>query len=463
MRTPESDTLLKPADWLLAESTRRIEEERGEFALDDPATLHAAAAPDPARRIVERARRRPGGLRMSHAVERSLASMRWTVVALALLGLLAGIAAAGGIETSRGTIALSYAMLVLLAVPGLLLLLWLVVSLTAARHANATGLIGRAGWQLALALRARAALGRERHQLGLALAEFGRLRGAVLMALATHVFWTAFFVGAIGWLWLRFLGLRYDFSWETTLLAGDTLAAWIAAIGALPQLLPGIEAPTLAQAQSVLQGQSGPGERTLWARYLLGTLLFYGLAPRLLLASLFAWRWRRVRLPLDLRRAGYVALAEALQDDGSRTLGRRGETPPDATVRRKHPSASPGTGPAVAIGFELETTASRQPRLAPGAEWLGCAFDRASREAARVALERYRPRPRELIVLCSMARTPDRGSGAWLAELDAIVPVQIRLVETDRLRARGVDMAARAEDWAEMAARFGLAAPEHSD
>jgi len=41
--------------------------------------------------------------------------------------------------------------------------------------------------------------------------------------------------------------------------------------------------------------------------------------------------------------------------------------------------------------------------------------------------------------------------------------VQIRLVETDRLRARGVDMAARAADWAEMAARFGLGAPEHSD
>ncbi len=460
---PASTIELSPADWLLAESTRRLEEKVGEFVLDDPATLHAAAAESELPRyIVERARRRPGGLRLQRAIQRSLTSLRWLIVALALLGLLAGAAAAGSIAASSGTIALSHALLVLLAVPSLLLLAWLVASLVL-RRGTASGLIGRLGWKLALALPTRAALGPERHPLGLALAEFGRLRGALLMALATHLFWSTFFVGAIGGLWLRFLGLRYDFSWETTLLAGDSLATWITAIGTLPQLLPGVEAPTLAQAQAVLAGQSDPGERTLWARYLLGVLLVYGLMPRLLLTSLFAWRWRRVRLPLDLRRAGYLAVAQALQDSDSRRLGRRGTTPPDTAIRRKHPSASPGTGPPIAIGFELETAAPRQPRLATGAEWLGSVADRADRAVVRAALERQRPRPRELIVLCSMARTPDRGSGAWLAELDAIAPVQIRLVETERLRAHGGDVATRAADWAAMAARFGLAAPEHSD
>lgn len=456
-------TRLSPADWLLAETTRRIEEELGEFIVDDPATLHAAAAAsDPARKIVERAGRRSGGLRLRRSVERSLATMRWTVAGLALLGLLAGAAAAAGVETGRGTIALSYALLVLVVLPSLMLLLWCVVSL-ATRRGAASGLIGRAGWRLALALRSRTALTPERHPLGLALAEFGRLRGSVLMALATHAFWTAFMVGAIVWLWLRFLGLRYDFSWETTLLAGDALASWIAAIGTVPQLLPGVEAPSLAQAQAVLEGHSGPGERTLWARYLLGTLLVYGLAPRLLLTGLFAWRWRRIQLELDLGRPGYRALAAALDSADARTLGRRGTVPPESVARRERPRAVPGSGPAVAIGLELETSPVRQPRLAPGAEWLGSATDRASREAVRAALDGFRPRPSELIVLCSMARTPDRGSGTWLAELDTIVPVQIRLVETDSLRARDGDVEARLDDWNLLAARFGLAAPEPVD
>jgi hypothetical protein len=463
MSTSAPGTRLLPADWLLAETTRRIEEQHGEFVIDDPATLHAAtAAADPARKIVDRARRRPGGLRLQRSVARSLATMRWTVAVLALLGLLAGAAAAGGVETGHGTIALSYALLVLLVLPSLMLLLWLALSL-ATRRGTASGLIGRAGWQAALALRTAAALTPERHQLGLALAEFGRLRGGVLMALATHTFWAAFMVGAIFWLWLRFLGLRYDFSWETTLLAGQALAPWITAIGAVPQLLPGVDAPSLDQAQAVLDGRSGPGERTLWARYLLGSLLVYGLAPRLLLAALFAWRWRRLRLALDLKRSGFLALATALDAADAQTLGRRGATPPEPEARPERAHATPGPGPAVAMGLELETPASRQALLAPGTEWLGSASDRASREAVRIALEGFRPRPCELIVLCSMARTPDRGSGAWLAELDAIAPLQIRLVETDRLQARGGDVESRLGDWSGLAARFGLAAPERVD
>lgn len=433
------------------------------FVVDDPATLHVAQSHiDPARKIVERARRRPGGLRLQRSIERSLATLRWSVAALALLGLLTGAAAARGVETGSGTIALSYALLVLLVVPSLMLLLWFTVSL-ATRRASAAGLIGRAGWWLVLALRSRAARSAGRHQLNRTLAEFGRLRGTILMALATHAFWSAFMLGAIVWLWLRFLGLRYDFSWETTLLAGDALASWITAIGALPQLLPGFEAPSLAQAQAVLAGRSGPAERTLWARYLLGTLFVYGLAPRLLLAGFFVWRWRRIKLPLDLSRPGYRAVSDALQAGESRRLGRRGTEPPRPARRNDRPSATPGPGPAVALGLELETAAPRQPRLAPDAEWLGSAVDRASRNELRAALQRCRPRPRELIVLCSMARTPDRGSGAWLAELDAIVPLQIRLVESDWLRAHGGDVEARLADWNLLSARFGLAAPEPID
>ena len=66
-------------------------------------------------------------------------------------------------------------------------------------------------------------------------------------------------------------------------------------------------------------------------------------------------------------------------------------------------------------------------------------------------------------MLCSMARTPDRGAGAWLAELDSISPVAIRLVEAAAARERGDDLDARAADWARLAEDYGLDAPERDD
>lgn len=468
MRKAPATPTLAPRDWLLVEASRRAEERSGELVVDDPATLRAAAvSDDPALQLVERARRRPGGLKLQQAVDRALAWLRGAVVAACLLGVLAGAATAAGLAQADGTIALSWTLLVLLLVPSLMLLLWLVLSLGVAgigRDGAAAGLIGRLGWQLSFWLQSPRCDDGGSQPLTSALKEFGRNSAAVPMALATHGFWSGFFVGAIGALGLRFLALRYDFSWETTLLAGDTLAGWIAALGALPALLPGIEAPTIDQARAVLEGRSGVGERRLWAGYLLGCLLLYGLLPRLVLAAGFLWRWRTLRLPLNTALPGHRAVLDALGRGEARSLGPLGPAPPRFAARARAANDRRGGSAApVALALELDTPPARRARLAADAEWLGSADDRDQRHRILKHLVQLRPRPAEIIALCSMARTPDRGTGAWLAKLDAIAPVRIRLVETAALLARGGEPGSRLEDWTRLAAQFGLAAPEQAD
>lgn len=458
MRVAENDSALAPSDWLLAETTRRIDEATGEFRLDDPATAKAAASPGaPAGRIVARARRLPGADRLAEDIGQLFNAARWLTLLLMLLGLLAGIAAASGIQAGANTIALSYAVLVLLGVPLLLLLAWALLSLRRG-GAEASGLPGRLMWWLMLAFSRRFGLAAKRRHLAAALGELGRLRGRTLMALATHAFWSMFFVGCIGWMWLRFLGLRFDFSWETTLLAGPWLEELIVAIGWLPSWLFGLSLPTPEQVSDVLSGHSAAGDRALWAGYLIGALGLYGLAPRALLALWFLARWRRARLPLDFSRSGYLRLLPVLSG-ASRGIGPRGKPPPERNPARTAGAAPPGSGQAVLVGVELDCDETRWPPDVPDCRVLGRADNRRQRREILQALELLEPRPEKVVALCSLARSPDRGILAWLVELTDFAPVEIRMTDAQRLPDLGIDPDARLEDWFESTGRHGLPRP----
>jgi hypothetical protein len=440
----------RPRDWLLAESIRRLDEDRGDAVVDDAATLEAARRPgDPAARIVARARRTESGRELAPVVDRVLAGIRWLVLAIAGFGFVFGAVAAAGMRTGDATIAVSYALFVLLGLPLAMLALWTLLTLVAGtRRSGAPGVPGRL---LARALAARPPFGRDRPQraaLAAAVGELARRRSTALAATATHAFWSAFHLGSVAWLLVLFLGLRFDFSWETTLLSGAWLAEAIHALGAPPALLPGVDQPSAAQVQAVLTDQSRPSERRLWAGFLIGSLLVYGLAPRLLLALLFAWRWRRTRLPLDLARPGYLALLPALSASSAHA------PPGDPTprpARAQAPRRRPGGGPAVAVGIELGDEADWPPAL-PDCRVLGRADDRHQRRELLAALARLDPSPSRIVALCSLDRTPDRGTARFLCELADLAPIEIRLVgrHADRQRVA---------DWRRLAQRFGLPEP----
>ncbi len=452
---------LKPGDWLVAEATRRREEASETFPLDNEATRQAARLPDPVpRRIVARARGLPGATDLVGEVRRMNSMLKRAAAAWLLLGAIAGIAAAANLRMGGTTIALSYALLALLGIPLLMLLMWALGGLVGRGSGN-PGLPGRITWMVAR----RFGAGAERRYLAAAAADLGRIGGRRLMAAVTHGFWTAFFIGAIGWTSLLFLGLRFDFSWETTLLTGPWVGEMILWIGTPPAWLFGLELPDAKQLQAALVDRSAAADRRLWAGYLIGALAFYGLIPRAVLAAFSMWRWQRLRPGLDLGRTGYLRLLPALAGT-SAAAAPEGPVPegdgPDSrsAAGRRDRKARPGSGLPVAIGFELDDPEPAWPPTDASLRVLGRADNRTQRRQIEEAIRILDPKPAAIVVFVSPARTPDRGTGRWLAELERIAPVRLRWI--DRGAARSGDGAPRhrSDDWLAMCQRFDLAPPE---
>jgi len=459
MKLKPGDKGLAPREWLLVESVRRFDESTGDFRLGDAATQQAALAPDsPADRIAERARRLQTTPGLLDDIDHVISAARWLFWLLMALGLLAGVAAASGLQSADATVALSHALLVLLGLPLLLLLAWALVSVFG-RSGGASGLPGRVLWWLMLLFTRRFGLAAHRRHLAASISELGRLRGRTLMALATHAFWTMFFVGCIAWMWLRFLGLRFDFTWETTLLSGRWLEDLVIAVGWLPAWLFGLELPSAGQVQSVLSDRSPAADRGLWAGYLMGALFVYGLAPRGLLAIWFLVRWRRARLNLDLSRPGYLRLLPVLSGP-SQSTGPRGKPPPGPGPTFAAKPIAGGGGDPVLVGVELDHDDTCWPPAATDCRVLGRADNRGQRREIMQALELLDPRPEKIVALCSLARSPDRGTMAFLGELAEFAPLEIRLGDADRLADLGIDAKSRLDDWRESTRRFGLPEPD---
>jgi hypothetical protein len=354
-----------------------------------------------------------------------------------VVGLLLGAAAARALIRSEGSepvIQLSWSLLTLLGLPTLMLLVWTVVWLWPRREA--AGLPGRAVWLGAATLARRFdATGHGRAAAG-ALADYGRHGGRRIASAGTHLFWAGYAAGALGLLAAAFIGLRFDFAWGSTLLGPDALAPAIELLSRIAALWPGVQPPDREAVNALLIDRSPAADRGLWAGVLLALLALLGLLPRIVLAALFLLLHRRQRLELDRSLAAYVALSRILQPAAATSTGRLGPAPPKRLARRSRPRAAAGSGAAVAIGVELETPGRDPSLLAPDAEWLGTADDRTARRLLLEAVSARRPKPQQAIALCSMLRTPDRGTGHWLAELDALVPVRIRLLEAPQLIAR---------------------------
>ncbi|ANB03269.1 hypothetical protein ECTOBSL9_2886 [Ectothiorhodospira sp. BSL-9] len=112
------------------------------------------------------------------------------------------------------------------------------------------------------------------------------------------------------------------------------------------------------------------------------------------------------------------------------------------------------------VGFELEHARdhwiqnTRHPRCIP----LGQVDDRHTRRDILAALAAQDPIPSVVVVVCSLARTPDRSTEGFLADLRSrtTAPVWLLLDEASIARGREIDLEARYRAWQALSERACL-------
>jgi len=235
------------------------------------------------------------------------------------------------------------------------------------------------------------------------------------LGMVVNASWLLALLSALVILLLLMATRRYGFVWETTILRGDTFVSVTQALGALPSLL-GFSVPSeamiRASGDSALSIESA---RQAWAAWLVGVLLVYGIAPRLILALVCLWRWNsgRAALHLDLNLPGYSQLRERLMPSSER-LGVSDAAPEQLHSVQSASTALDSEG-ALLVAIELDDQRPWPPHLPKTVMDAGILDSRESRQKLLDQLTRFPPA--RLAIACDPRRSPDRGSLALIAEL----------------------------------------------
>ncbi len=300
--------------------------------------------------------------------------------------------------------------------------------------------------------------------------------GRWTLSAISHGLWLTFLCGCLVLvIWILSIK-QYTFAWETTILSDRSYVALTRAIASAPEAL-GFTTPDnqqIAASHWTGQGQPPAESREAWSGLLIGSIVAYGILPRLALLALCVFARRRAcrKFRLDTTLPGYARLHPRLLPasqaigvvDPYRGLPETRQAPP---VQR--PVSALAYGPTAIMGFEIEPPGSPWPPPLTGVEWLDLGFVDSRDDRHRV-LEQVRsaPTPPRLIaIVCSVTTTPDRGVRNFLSELGqtASAPLVILLTDGQRLRERGPldEVEERFNDWQQMAADAAIAGDQVID
>ena len=227
---------------------------------------------------------------------------------------------------------------------------------------------------------------------------------------------------------------RYGFVWESTIVASDSFVTLVSSLGT-PAAWLGFAIPDSSLIQhSSLHALEDEHARHIWASWLLGMLLIYGIVPRLACSLLCEWRWQRgiKTLQLNPNDPVWQPLHERVQPSSER-LGVIDAAPAEL------PSSTPGaqiTGQAaVIVAIELDDSVNWPPELPPHVFNAGV-ID--TREQRRKILDQLSANPpARLLLACNPQRSVDRGTLHLIAELSrTAVQTQIWLLPTDTTEER---------------------------
>ena len=310
-------TALNPLHKLwLTETVRLREEHAGPLEDLEANRLARAAGGDLPTRIQQRALHLAERDGLTAALTRWLQGARLALVLLAVVAVVSGAGLAfAALGNGVTPVNVFWALGSLLGLNLILLISWALGLLFAGEHSASLGRL----WLWLSEKLARDAKAAQLAPALLLLLQRQKLnRWAVGMLV--NSLWLLALLSAMLILLTLLATRRYGFVWETTILGADTFVAVTQALGRLPALL-GFNVPTVemirASGDSALNIESA---RQAWAAWLVGVLLVYGLLPRLILALLCLWRWKRGRaaLRLDLNLPGYSQLRERLMPSSER-------------------------------------------------------------------------------------------------------------------------------------------------
>lgn len=395
----------------LCEALRLRETQWGQ--LDDrAASLRAAREPNAARQIAERAKLLGETSGVALALGRVQSGL-WValIVLLAIAVLVGGSAVSAALGAGLQPVNVVLALVVLLGVNLVSLALWLLSLFIGA---------GSGGW-LAQSWRwlvRKLATGPELALAGQAWWSIWQQAGGLRWVLSsvTHVCWLLASLTMLVVLSFTLSIRHFSFAWETTLLSADSFIAFTQILGAVPQWF-GFAIPDseTVRASGHLSSNS-PQAQALWASWLMGALICYGLIPRVLLciASLLmvARAWPRTQP--QLKSPYYQALLAKME---SAALSPEGLPPP--AVKPRYPpqdKVANSATYAMITGIELE---GEWPPLGLGSAIVHTVMI-DSRDSRNMALSHVAQlNPRRLVIACDARHTPDRGTLRLITELSS--------------------------------------------
>lgn len=464
------------ADRLLTESVRVLEQD-GAVPIDEPQAQTAAIESGGAfeQRLVARA----GALSIARELRTSLRRVDRTaatvVAVLVLLALAAGVGAGRALLDVPREVPVNFFRLLggLVGVQTVLLIAWFVV-IFVRPSALTRGSLGSIAMWATRWLSAKFHTGPahaaaiQAHGVVLRRSPLGRWTlGAI-----SHGAWAAFNVGALVLVIIMLSTGHYLFTWETTILAADTYTPLTRAIAVGPQAA-GFPTPSVQQIAEarwpITDRDAAEQAQGAWSGLLIGSVIVYGLLPRLFLLGLCLERRHRAqaRWRLDTSQPGYLRLQARLMPpsaslgivDHDRTA--HSMSPASATSTSAQ-SAQRDVGPPAVLGLEIDTSPSTWPPAVNGIAWndLGFVDDRNDRRRVLDELEASTTQPQIMVIVTALTTTPDRGISAFVEQVQTAAGCSVGLVLTggQALRVRGdaQQMRSRVEDWRALAAGAGV-------
>lgn len=405
-------TALTPLDELwLTEAVRLREQHAGPLEDEEASRRARASAGDLLTRIKNRAlwlAERDGMLAALHHWKQGA---RLSVIVLVVFAVISGAGLAfAALGDGQTPVNVFWALGSLLGLNLILLISWLSGLLFAGDSAASLGRL----WLWLSEKLARDARAAQLAPALILLLQRKRLNRWVL-GVCVNGLWLLALLSALTLLLLLMATRRYGFVWETTILGSDTFVSLTQGLGTLPSLLgfsvPG-EDMIRASGDSALVIENA---RQAWAAWLVGVLVVYGIAPRLILTLLCYGRWRagRKHLVLDLSQPGFAELRERLMPSSER-LGINDAAPAQIHQVQAGAAAMDSEG-ALLVAIELDDQRPWPPKLPKTIADAGILDSRESRRVLLDQLTRYPPA--RLTIACDPRRSPDRGSLALVAEL----------------------------------------------